>query len=185
VPTARLRHVQCLIILERNDDALAEADRLKADLPKFAQMAELDYARGRALQAKARFDEARAAFQAVIAARPGVELAAKAQLMRGETFFHQRQYREALKEFLKVDYFYQAPMQQAAALLEAGKVYEGLDQPDDAAEIYEKVRSKFPANPSAVEAGKRLDALRGSAGRDAARPASERGDSEGTGPAHP
>ena len=69
----------------------------------------MEYARGRALQGLARFDEARAAYQAVIDARKGGDLAARAQLMRGETFFHQKAYHEALREFLKVDILYDAP----------------------------------------------------------------------------
>jgi len=63
----------------------------------------------------------------VIDARKGGDLAARAQLMRGETYFHQKNYHEAIREFLKVDILYDAPSWQAAALLEAGKVYERLD----------------------------------------------------------
>ncbi len=107
-----------------------------------------------------RFEEARAAYQAVIDARKGGDLAARAQLMRGETFFHEKNYREALREFLKVDILYDAPTWQAAALLEAGKVYERLDQWADAAEIYERLCSKFPDDPSAAEAKPLLDVAR-------------------------
>ena len=115
-------------------------------------LADVDYARGRALQGLARFDDARAAYQAVIEARKGGDLAARAQLMIGETYFHQKNYHEAIREFLKVDYLYDAPSWQAAALLEAGKVHERLDQWADAAETYEKLRDKFPKDPSAAEA---------------------------------
>ena len=107
-------------------------------------IAELDYARGQALMGLGRLDEARAAFQAVIDARPGNELAAQAQLMRGETFFHEDRRHEALREFLQVDILYNAPRWQAAALLEAGKVYERLDQWADAAETYERLLARFP-----------------------------------------
>jgi TolA-binding protein len=160
VATARLRRAQCLVLLERWEEALAAAEALRADGPGPAQKAELDYARGRALQGLARFDEARACYQEVIEARKGGELAARAQLMRGETFFHQKDYREALRDFLKVDILYDAPKWQALALLEAGKVYEQLDQWTEAAEIYEKLRSSFPADPTAEEATRRLDAAR-------------------------
>ena len=64
--------------------------------------------------------------------------------MRGETYFHQDQFHEALRDFLKVDILHDAPRWQAAALLEAGKVYERLDQWADAAETYERLLSKFP-----------------------------------------
>ena len=64
--------------------------------------------------------------------------------MRGETYFHQDQFHEALRDFLKVDILHDAPRWQAAALLEAGKVYERLDQWADAAETYERLLTKFP-----------------------------------------
>ena len=51
-------------------------------------------------------------------APPIGDLAARAQLMRGETYFHQKNYPEAKREFLKVHVLYQAPVWQAAALLE-------------------------------------------------------------------
>ncbi|HEX8200605.1 MAG TPA: tetratricopeptide repeat protein, partial [Isosphaeraceae bacterium] len=167
IQTARLRRLQGLVLLERWDDALAAAEALKDEAAGPAQKAEVDYARGRALQGLARFDEARACFQEVIEARKGGELAARAQLMRGESFFHQKEYREALREFLKVDILYDAPKWQALALLEAGKVYEQLDQWAEAAEIYEKLRSTFPADPVAAEAARRRDAARRHAAGDA------------------
>ncbi|MGD0042516.1 MAG: tetratricopeptide repeat protein, partial [Isosphaeraceae bacterium] len=68
--------------------------------------------------------------------------------------------REALTEFLKVDILYDAPRWQAAALLEAGKVYERLAQWGDAAETYERLRSRFPDDPHIPEANTRLITVR-------------------------
>ncbi|MEW4571227.1 tetratricopeptide repeat protein [Tautonia sp. JC769] len=165
LPTARLRLIQALVQQERWSDVLALADALKADVPDLPQMADLDYARGRALQSQAppRFEDARAAYQAVVDARKGGELAAMAQFMRGETFFHQKRYDEALREFLKVDIlpsYDDAPKWQALALLEAGKVYEQLDRWADAADIYERLRSRFPDEPASDEAARRLSVAR-------------------------
>src|SRR5439155_459130 len=53
-----------------------------------------------------------------------------------------------------------APTWQAAALLEAGKVYERLAQWVDAAETYERLRTKFPGDPSAEEAKSLLEGVR-------------------------
>ena len=114
----------------------------------------------RALLGLARPEEARAAFQSVITARKGGDLAAQAHLMRGETYFHQERYHEALTEFLKVDILYDVPRWQAAALLEAGKVYERLAQWGDAAETYERLCSRFPKDPRVTEAKERLEAAR-------------------------
>ena len=162
VPAVRRRRIQALVAQKKWKEALEAAEAFRADAPQDPYLAEVDYARGRALQSMSppRFEEARAAYQAVIDARKGGDLAARAQLMRGETFFHEKNDREALREFLKVDILYDAPTWQAAALLEAGKVYERLDQWADAAEIYERLCSKFPDDPSAAEAKPLLDAAR-------------------------
>ena len=157
VATARGRRVQCLVQLGRWADALAAADAFKSDLPSDPLGPEVDYCRGRALfQGLARFDEARAAFDRAIEARKGTDLAARAQLMRGETFFHEGKLRDALREFYRVALQYNAPDWQAAALLEAGKVHEKLDEWAEAVEDYEKVLARFPTAPTAPEASRLL-----------------------------
>ncbi len=157
----RLRHVQSLLGVGGWNDALTRAEALKRDLPAGDPVvAELDFARGRALLGSGRPDDARLALQAVIDARKGGDLAAQAHVLRGETYFHQDRFREALGEFLKVDILYDVPRWQAAALLEAGKVYERLAQWGDAVETYERLCSRFPGDPRAAEARGRLEAAR-------------------------
>jgi cellulose synthase operon protein C len=157
----RGRHVQSLVGIKRWGDALAQAEAFKAELPVGdPTLADLDFARGRALLGLARLEDARRAFQAVIDARQGSELAAQAHLLRGETYFHEDRLREALAEFLKVDMLYHAPQWQAAALLEAGKVHERLGQWSDAAETYETLRARFPNDPHVSEANTRLSTVR-------------------------
>jgi TolA-binding protein len=159
-PTARLRHAECLVSLGRWADALGETDSLVRDVPGFPARHELDYTRGRALQGLARFDEAREAYQAAIAANRPDEIAARAHLMRGETYFHQQQYSEALKEYLRVVYSADvAAGLHAAALLEAGQVAEKLERWSDAADFYRQVRAKHPDDPLATRAAARLAAL--------------------------
>jgi TolA-binding protein len=160
---ARRLRVQCLLALKRWEDALKDAEAIEAGLPPDdAARPELDYARGRALQGLARMEEARTAYQAVIDARgPRDDLSAQAHLMRGETFFHEENFSEARREFLMVDVLYtDAPRWQAMALLEAGKVYERLDQWADAAEVYDRLCSKFPDDPNVKEARDRRDGAR-------------------------
>jgi len=164
----RRRRVQALLALKKWKEVVDEATRLRADAGDDPSISEVDYARGRALQQLARFDDARAAYREVIDARKGGDLVARAQLMIGETYYHQKDYHEAIRQFLKVDILYDAPTWQAAALLETGKAHEQLDQWADAAETYERLRSKFPDDPSAVEAKGRLDAARARLGRGAA-----------------
>jgi TolA-binding protein len=155
----RLKQLQCWVALKRWKDLIAAAQSVRAELDaNDPAVAEVDYARGQALLGLGRLEEARAAFQAVVDARRGGELAARAQLMRGETFFHQNQLHEALREFLKVDILYDAPRWQAAALLEAGKVYERLDEWADAAETYGRLVERFPGDPNAETAHVRREA---------------------------
>ncbi len=154
----RLKQIQCWVVLKRWKLVIPALQSLRSELPDGdPTIAELDYARGQTLMGLGRLDEARSAFQSVIDARPGNELAAQAQLMRGETFFHEDRRHEALREFLRVNILYNAPRWQAAALLEAGKVYEQLDQWADAAETYERLLAKFPKDPAAATARSRRD----------------------------
>lgn len=170
----RRRRVQSLLALGKWNEVVTAAVNLKTDVPDEPLTAEVDYARGRALQQLARWDEARAAYRDVIEARKGGDLVARSQLMIGETYFHQKDYHEAIRQFLKVDILYDAPPWQAAALLETGKAYEQLTQWADAAEIYEKLRSKFPDDPTALEAKTRLDSLKKRAvGEAGEKPSSE------------
>lgn len=156
----RRGRIQSLVALKRWKDVIEAGDEFKNVAANDPLIAEVDYDRGRALQQLARFDEALAAYQAVIDARKGGDLAARAQLMRGEAYFWSKKYKEALREYFRVDTLYDAPTWQAAALLEAGKVYEKLDQWALAAETYESLRAKFPEDPSAAEAKTRLEAAR-------------------------
>jgi TolA-binding protein len=169
VLAVRRRRVQSLLALKKWKEVVEAAEKFRADAPGDPLMAEVEFARGRALQQLARWDEARAAYQAVIAARPAGELAARAQFMIGETYFHQKDHSEAVRQFLKVEILHDAPTWQAAALLEAGKAYEQLARWADAAETYERLRARFADDPSAAEAKTRLEAVRKQAGSAAGK----------------
>jgi TolA-binding protein len=161
VALARLKRVQCWVSLKRWKEALEGVKTQKAGLTQGdPAVAELDFAAGQSLLGLGRFDEARAAFQSVVDAKGASDLAAHARLMHGETFYHQDKFHEALRDFLNVEILYDAPRWQAGALLEAGKVYERLDQWADAAETYESLLTKFPKEPSAAEARVRRDEAR-------------------------
>ena len=157
---ARRARLQALLALKKWNEVVDAAEKLKKDVPGDPRISEVEYARGRALQQLARWDEARSAYETVIAARKGGDLVARAQLMIGETYFHQKEYHEAVRHFLKVDILYDAPPWQAAALLEAGKAYEQLAQWDDAAKTYERLLSRFPGEPSANDAKTRLESVK-------------------------
>lgn len=81
--------------------------------------------------------------------------------MKGETYFHQQQYRDALREYYRVIIQYNAPEWQSTARLEAGKVHEKLGQWKEAAESYESlINAQFPGDRNVEEATRRLEAAR-------------------------
>ena len=78
-----------------------------------------------------------------------------AQWMIGETFFHQKNYEAALREYLRVEILYDYPDWQAAALLQAGKCQEQLGQWQQAAELYERLIEDFATTSYVDEAERR------------------------------
>ena len=163
IATLRLRQAQCLLRQKKWRQALRTAQAALEQHPQFPQAYELHYVRGRALMALAEFDQARAAFLRVIhsAGAAGTQRAAAAQWMIGETYFHQRNYREALRHYLRVDVLYpHCQSWQAAALLQAGKCYEKLGQPDKASELYLRIVRLPDDSPYKDQAAQQLRALR-------------------------
>lgn len=167
--SVRLKQIECWVALKRWKQAMEGVQSVRAALaaddPSIAQ---LDFARGQALFGLGQLEQARTAFQSVADAKGGGDLAARAQYLRGETYFHQDRFHDALREFLKVDILHNAPHWQAVALLEAGKVYERLDQWTDAAETYERLCTKFPMDAAAGEARKRCEAAKSRTAKSAA-----------------
>ncbi|HBO43758.1 MAG TPA: hypothetical protein DD670_07470, partial [Planctomycetaceae bacterium] len=92
-------------------DAHELASSIERDYPDFECQHEADYVVGRALAARAEFDAARDAYQRVIRSPRGAktETAAMAQWMIGETYFHQKNFEAALREYLRVEILYAYP----------------------------------------------------------------------------
>ena len=101
------------------------------------------------------FDEARAAYRRAIGDRSD-ETAAQSQFMIGETYFHQKRYQEALREFLKVEILYAFPEWRSGALLESAKCHENLHEWSRAAETYSRILEKYPKSTHVAEASERL-----------------------------
>ena len=163
IATLHLRLAQCSVQMKKWRQALQEAEEALRRFPQFPQKYELHYVRGRALLALARFDQAREAFTRVIRSprARGSQRAAMAQWMIGESYFHQRNYQEALRHYLRVDVLYpNHPSWQAAGLLQAGKCYEKLGQPDKATELYLRIVQQAADSPYKDQAAQLLRALR-------------------------
>lgn len=156
-----LRRAQVLGQLDRWNEAYTVASKIRAEYPNFEQQYEADYLIGRCLHARADFQGARDAFQKVIRSPHGAktETAAMAQWMIGETYFHQKNYEAALREYLRLEILYAYPTWQAAALLQAGKCHEHLGEWKEAGELYARLLKAYPNTPFAEHANQRLQAL--------------------------
>jgi TolA-binding protein len=156
-----LRRAQILARKKEWHDAIEMAEQIETDFPDFDQQYEVDYVIGRCQASLGSFDDARAAYRRVVKSEEGAktETAAKAQWMIGETFFHQKNYESALREYLQVEILYDYPTWQAAALFEAAKCHEQLGEPKQATDLYAKVVKSYPDSPLVKDAAQRLKAL--------------------------
>ena len=156
-----LRRAQVLAQQNQWSDAQAIAAKIAADFPNFQQQYEVDYLLGRCLANQADFEGARQAYNRVIRSPAGAktETAAMAQWMIGETFFHQKNYEAALREYLRLEILYAYPTWQAGALLQAGKCREQLGEAKEAADLYQRILKNYPNTTFAGEAQQRLKAL--------------------------
>jgi TolA-binding protein len=157
---------------EKNwDEAYRIAFEIKDQFPDFRDRYEVDYVIGRCRSADGDFLAAREAYQRVIDSAEGrkTETAAKAQLMIAESYYHQKDYQEALRAYLRLEILYAYPELQAAALLQAGKCRELLGEGTGAVKLYDKLLKEYPdtnwkeeATRRKSEAGRRATAKPGS-----------------------
>jgi len=159
---AHLRLAQALVIEKQWDEAHAAASRIGRRFPNFDEQYEADYVVGRCLANRADFDGARAAYRKVIQSPAGAktETAAKAQFMIAETYFHQKNFANALREYARLEILYAYPTWQAAALLQAAKCHEQLGEWKEAVDQYTKLLNSYPQSEFSKEAADRLRAAK-------------------------
>lgn len=116
---------------------------------------------GRACKNQALFPQAREWFAKAIESPQGrkTETAARAQLLTADTWVLEKNYENALDEYLKVDIGYDFPYWQSAALYHAGTCQESLAQPTAARKTYTRLLTQFPESEFAPKAKERLAAL--------------------------
>ncbi|MBL7133156.1 MAG: tetratricopeptide repeat protein [Phycisphaerae bacterium] len=117
---------------------------------------------GWAMENQKKYDEARKWYARVIENHNG-PTAAKAQFHTGECYFAEGEFKEAVRELLKVDIIYAYPQWSSKALYEAGRAFEKLGQTDDARAQYKLCVKKYKKTGSAALAQKRLEAMGGAA----------------------
>ena len=79
-----------------------------------------------------------------------------AQWMIGESYFPQKLYADAIREYLRVEILYPYPAWQAAALLQAGKAHENQGQWQDALTMYARILRNYSQTSFVAEARTRL-----------------------------
>jgi TolA-binding protein len=87
-----------------------------------------------------------------------------AQWMIGESFFHQKEYRDAVRAYHRVVSLYAYPQWQAVALLQAGKCHEQSGDWREAVKLYTQLLRDYPETPHAADASQRLRVAQRTAG---------------------
>lgn len=154
--TAQLR-IGELLLRDRQWEEASEAAAKVASLTEDADLIrQAVFVQAKSLQQQAQFDDARRLYGDVLAEQRD-ELSAKAQFMIAETFLHQREYRSALREYLKVEILYSQPQWQSMALLQIMKCHQALGEPKEAREAYGKLLERFPETEAAKQAAQSIE----------------------------
>ena len=126
--------------------------------PDFRQLYEAHYLIGRSLANDGQFNAAREAYELVLSSPAGgqSETAAMAQWMIGESYFHQKQYDNAIRAYLRVEILYDFPSWRAHALLQAGKCYEEKNLGNEAIRLYARILKEFPESKLVDKASERM-----------------------------
>lgn len=153
---------------KKYSDVVKVVDEFKHHSPKSAFLHQAEEILGRSFkqQAPPKFDEARAAFERVLADpfAAKTETAAKSQFMIAETYFHQEKWEAASLAYQKVYGIYKFPEWQAAALLQSAKCDENQKEWKAAAETYKLLIKEFPGSSLIGEVKTRLEAAQKQAG---------------------
>ena len=110
---------------KKYDEVVATVAAFRKWDPKSEKLYEAEEVLGRCYKNQAQWEESRAAFERALGqpAAKGTETAAKSQLMLAETWWHQKNWKKAQENYLKVYYNYaNFPEWQAPALFQAGLV---------------------------------------------------------------
>lgn len=130
--------------------------------PKFAESFEVNYLLGRYHAQIGKMTIAREHYEKALRdpLASGTEISAMARWMIGETYFHQRNFDQAIDVFESVEILHAFPRWQSAALLQAGKCYEQKQDLDAATNTYQRLVNNYPQTMFAGEASKRLEACK-------------------------
>ena len=153
-----LRRAQLMAHEKKWTEAAQLAGAIVKTYPDFKQTYEVHYLLGRCHFANAKFNEAREQFAQAIAATGGrkLETAAMAQWMIGESFFHQKNYETAIREYYRVEALYGfARWQCGRVCCRQASVTKHLGRFREAVAAYDRVVDDYPETNFTAEAARR------------------------------
>ena len=157
-PWILLRLAQCHGKSQRWTNAATIAEDSLDRFADFSNAYEFKFLLGRAAEYDGLFDEARDHYQEIIDAKESAttETAAIAQWRIGEMWFHQNLHREAIAAYEKTALNYRFEKWSSAALIQAGKCQEHLENWSHAKKLYTELLRKHPACEFVADAKERL-----------------------------
>lgn len=160
-PWLWLRAAQSAIKMDQWKRAETSALEGIRQFPSFTHSYEFDFIRARVLENAGRLSDAREIYQSIVESNEAsnTETAARAQWRIGETYFHQEEYAQAIRAYYRVDTAFSYETWRAAALLQAGKCQERLNNLQQAERLYKRLIEQFPTHPLVTEATERLSQL--------------------------
>ena len=154
----QLRRAELLADNKAYVDAIKVAETIEERFPGFSLQTEVDYLLGRSYMSRGEFTKARQYYAKVGEADSSrtTEVAAMAQWMTGESYFHQKDYILAIKAYEALVADTTFPKWQAASNLQIGKCYELSENFDQAQKFYQRVIERFEDSEMVGEAKIRL-----------------------------
>lgn len=167
-PWILLRSAQCFAKIENWQDAASTAKMAIRQHPDFSLVHEYQFFVARGREDAGLLNDAIIGYQQVIDSPRGgsTETAAMAQWRIGEIRFHQDDYVAAIQAYYRVDSIFGYPRWRSAALLQAGKCQEHLENWKHAEKLYRQLLKLFPDSELAADAQARLTKLQSVAAKE-------------------
>ncbi len=156
-----LRRAELSLTLESKPQAEMAIARANSSATNFSQRSLVSLLRAQWMIRGAEMEEARITLDSVLRnGEASAEIKARAQWLVGETYLLQRQFKEAVDSYRLVETIDASGQWAAASLVQAGRAFEQLGRPRDAAICYMNLLRRFADSPHSLVARERLASLK-------------------------